>query len=248
MIALLLVAGYATRLYPLTIDIPKALLPIDGRPLLDYITDQIDSLDGVSRTVVVSNSRFADAFRDWAKTRAGGVPITVLDDGTTENGTRLGAVGDIRFAIEHAGIDEDLLVLAGDNLFTFQLSDAFAFFRERGEDTILIGHLGPEEDARRFAVVELDENGRILHLEEKPAHPRTNTVAYAVYFYRKDTLPLIGTYLDEGNNPDAPGHFPEWLYQRKPVSAYLFDGKCIDIGTPEVYERVKNGFENVRHP
>lgn len=245
MIALLLVAGYATRLYPLTMDTPKALLPIDGRPMLDYITDQIDGLEGVSRTVVVSNHPFADTFRKWAAGR-NGIPITVLDDGSTDNANRLGAVGDIRFAVEEAGIDDDLLVVAGDNLFTFQLSDAVSFFRERREDTILVGRLGPGDDARRFAVVELDADGRVTDMVEKPEHPRSDTVAYAVYLYRRDTLPLIRQYLEEGNNKDAPGYFPSWLYLRKPLSAYLFDGKCLDIGTPEVYESVKNGFENVR--
>ena len=242
MIALLLVAGYATRLYPLTRDVPKALLPIAGKPMLDYITDQIDSLDGITRIVLVSNSRFAQAFRDWAATRKGSIPITVLDDGTTNNDNKLGAVGDILFAIENAGIDEDLLVLAGDNLFTFRLADAVAYFREHQEDTILVGRLGPEEDARRFAVVEMDADEHVTYMEEKPEHPRSNVVAYAVYFYRKDTLPLVRLYLDEGNNPDAPGHFPAWLFKRKQVRGYLFSGECIDIGTHDVYESMKNGF------
>lgn len=238
MIALILAAGYATRLYPLTKDRPKALLPIHGRPMLDYITDQIDSLPDVTRIVVVSNHRFAASFRAWAASRTAGHPITVLDDGTTEIGRKLGAVGDIRFAIDQAEIDEELLIIAGDNLFTFELSDALAFYRETNEDTILVGRLDPGEDARRFAVVELDAKGYVTNLEEKPVHPRSDVVAYAVYFYPRSTLPLISSYLDEGNNPDAPGHFTAWLYSRKKVRAYFFTGECIDIGTPEVYKRV----------
>lgn len=245
MIVMLLVAGYATRLYPLTRDVPKALLPIGGRPMLDYIADQIDTLDGISRIIVVSNAKFAATFRDWAATRTHGAPVTVLDDGTEENGRRLGAVGDIAFAIEEAAIDEDLLVIAGDNLFTFRLADAVAFFREQGEDTILAGHLPAGEDARRFAVIQVDDNNHVIDMVEKPEHPNGDIVAYAVYFYRRDTLPLIQEYLDEGNNPDAPGYFPSWLYQRKPVRAFMFSGTCIDIGTPEVYESVKDGLSHV---
>ncbi len=245
MIVMLLVAGYATRLYPLTRDVPKALLPIGGRPMLDFIADQIDAVDGISKIVVVSNAKYADTFRDWAATRTQGAPVTVLDDGTVENGHRLGAVGDIAFGIERENIDEDLLVIAGDNLFTFRLADAVAFFRERYEDTVLVGHLPAGEDARRFAVVQLDEDNRVIGMVEKPEHPVGDIIAYAVYFYRQDTLPLIRQYLDEGNNPDAPGYFPSWLHQRKPVRAYLFDGVCIDIGTPEVYERFKAGLTHV---
>ncbi len=245
MIAMLLVAGYATRLYPLTRDVPKALLPIAGRPMLDYIADQIDTLSAIRRTIVVSNSKYAAAFRAWAAGRTGGAPITVLDDGTTENGARLGAVGDMAFGIEAAGIDDDLLVIAGDNLFDFQLADAVDFFHARQEDTILVGPLPVGEDARRFAVVQLNADGRVTDLVEKPDTPRGDHIAYAVYLYRRDTLPLIRAYLDQGNKPDAPGHFPEWLFHRQPLSAYLFQGTCIDIGTPEMYERYKNGLPGV---
>lgn len=245
MIAMLLVAGYATRLYPLTRDVPKALLPIGGRPMLDLIADQIDTLPVIRRTIVVSNSKYAAAFRAWAAGRAGGAPITVLDDGTTENGERLGAVGDMAFGIEQAGIDDDLLVIAGDNLFDFQLADAVDFFYTHQEDTILVGRLPPGEDARRFAVVQLNENGRVTDLVEKPQTPRGDHIAYAVYLYRRETLPLIRAYLDEGHSPDAPGHFPEWLFRQRPIRAYLFQGTCIDIGTPEMYERYKHGLGDV---
>lgn len=244
---IILAAGYATRLFPLTLNTAKALLPISGRPIIDYITDQMLTLPDLDQIIVVSNHRFADQFAKWADERtrtdpASTVVITVVDDGTTDETNRLGAIGDIRYCIDQMQIDEDLLVIAGDNLFTYQLADAWRHFRQHGEDMILAQELPPEEDLRRFAIVVVDEQGLVVDLEEKPDIPKTNRAVFATYFYLRNTLPLIAQYLKEGNNPDSPGHFPVWLYHRKPVRVYFFDGVCIDIGTPESYEDVRTTF------
>ena len=242
-------AGYATRLYPLTKDRPKALLPVSGRPILDYIADEMDTIDDLDQIVIISNHLFADQFQTWADARnaAGqGHPVVVLDDGSTDDTNKLGAIGDIQFCIDRLGIDDDLLIIAGDNLFTYRLKDAHDFFRRYQEDTLLARRVNPPEDLTRYAIAELDADGRVLSLEEKPKQPKSDIAVFATYFYRRDTVPLIARYLGEGHSPDAPGHFPAWLYQRKPVRVYLFDGLCIDIGTPQSYAEVQETFRPVR--
>jgi len=248
MIGIILAAGYATRMYPLTLNKAKPLLPVYGRPIIDYIVDELNTLDDLEEIVVISNHRFAGQFQEWAAARCtdalpGDPPILVLDDCTDSEEDRLGAIGDIQYVIDKLQIDEDLLVIAGDNLFTYRLRDAWNHFRQYGEDMVLASHLQAYEDLTRFAIAELAD-GLISGLEEKPKHPKTDIAVFATYFYRRDTVPLICQYLREGNNKDAPGNFPAWLYKRKPVRCYLFDGICIDIGTPEAYADIKY-FESV---
>ncbi len=253
---IILAAGYATRLYPLTLNRAKALLPVHGRPIIDYIVDQMLTLPDLDQLIVVSNHRFADQFHEWAakrnqkladagrqKSDAEADPfIRVLDDGTTSEGDRLGAIGDMQFCIDQLKIDDDLLVIAGDNLFTYKLYDAWSHFRRHGEDMILARKMPPEEDLHRYAIAVVNDQGLVTDLTEKPECPKTNLAVYATYFYRRDTVPLISGYLAAGNKPDAPGNFPAWLYQRKPVRVYFFEGLCIDIGTPQSYEDVQTTF------
>lgn len=250
--ALILAAGYATRLYPLTQDKAKALLPVGGRPIIDYIMDQILTLDTVSEIHVVSNHRFIDQFESWADAyrptmrQRSDVHLVIHDDGSTSEDDRLGAIGDIQFCIEAGSIDDDLLVIAGDNLFTFALRDAYQVFSHYGDDMVLARRMPGADDLSRYAIAEIDQYGHVISLEEKPASPKTDIAVFATYFYRRDTLPLFREYLDAGQSPDAPGHFPAWLYQRKPVRVYLFDGLCIDIGTRQSYEDVRTTFPPVR--
>ncbi|NLO36610.1 MAG: nucleotidyltransferase family protein [Clostridiaceae bacterium] len=244
--AIILAAGYATRLYPLTLNCAKPLLPVGSRPMIDYLIDQAVTLPDLDEIYVVSNHRFAGQFEQWAEPRRLTLPahmhLHVIDDQTTHEDDRLGAIGDIQYVIRHDDIDDDLLVMAGDNLFTWALLDAWQHFRQHSEDMILAQRLNNPADRHRFAIAQVNEAGLVEHLEEKPACPRSDIGVYAIYFYRRDTLPLIGRYLEEGNNPDAPGHFPTWLYQQKPVRVFFFNGTCIDIGTPEAYEDVMTTF------
>lgn len=242
--ALILAAGYAHRLYPLTLNFPKALLEVAGRPILDRILDELDRVDIIDEIVVISNHRFIRHFDEWVRTRVepGQKPVVLLDDGTETEDNRLGAIGDMNFAIEELGIDEDILVVAGDNLFTYDLPEIVEAYQKHGQDMILGQNLEAEEDPKRFAIAVIDEHGTLVDLEEKPDHPKSDIAIYASYFYRQDTLPLIGAYLAEGNNPDSPGNFPVWLYKKKPVRVHLFDGKCYDIGTHDSYARVQDIF------
>lgn len=248
MIALLLVAGYATRLYPLTIDTPKPLLPVAGRAMLDYIVDEIDTLPDITQICLISNHRFASHFEEWAESRRlvnPKTPIVVLDDGTTDNQNRLGAIGDIQFAIDTLGIAEDVVIVAGDNLFTYRMRDMYDFFIKTGKDTLIAIRVPELSQLQKLAVATMDEDGKVLNMVEKPTEPESDTAIYATYFYRRETLPLIREYLDEGNTPDAPGNFPAWLYKRQDVFAYRADGTCIDIGTPENYRDVCERFDTL---
>lgn len=239
--AIILAAGYAMRLYPLTENTPKALLPIGGRAMLDYLMDSIASVAEIDEAVIVSNHRFAAQFAAWAATAAEAWPrlrFTVLDDGTTTNEDRLGAVGDIQFALEKLALDEDVLVAASDDFFTFDLRDFIADYRAHGQNLLLGHRLDSLADLQRFAVAEIDTQRRVLSLVEKPEAPRSDIAIYALYIYRPDALPLVRQYLDEGNNPDSPGRFPEWLHSRKEMRVWLFEGECIDIGTPESYREI----------
>lgn len=240
--AIILAAGYATRLYPLTIDKPKALLPIAGKPILDYIVDEIETIPEIDELIIISNTKFYNNFVDWESTYSTRLEITVLDDKTTDDTNKLGAVGDMQFAIDTLGIDDDVLVMAGDNIFTFRLKDYYNAYKEKNLDMILTKEIENKEDLTRMANVITDENGIVVNMVEKPPVPVSTLASYAAYIYKKDTVPFIKKYLSEGNNPDAPGFFPSWLHKIKKVYAYTFDGECYDIGTPKSYEEVNEIF------
>ncbi|MDR2649342.1 MAG: nucleotidyltransferase family protein [Clostridiales bacterium] len=236
---MILAAGYATRLYPLTLDKPKALLKVQRKPIIDYIAEQINTISDIDKIIVISNHKFVNQFNDWAMSARSDIPIKVLDDGTVEEGRRLGAIGDIGFVIEHEHIDDDVVVIAGDNLFTFPLAEYKRFFVEKGGDCVCVRRMEDREACKQLGIAMLDETGRVIDMEEKPAEPKSDCAVFATYMYKRETIPLIKQYLDEGNKPDAPGFFVSWLYKRKPVYAYVMNGECYDIGTPEALKQAE---------
>ncbi|HIS94018.1 MAG TPA: nucleotidyltransferase family protein [Candidatus Alectryocaccomicrobium excrementavium] len=246
--AIILAAGYATRLYPLTKDMPKALLPVAGRTILDRLLDGMRAIPEMDHIHLVTNHRFAPAFEKWRQAAQTHCPITVHDDGTISNEDRLGAVGDIAFVLERARIDDDLFVAASDNLFTFPLSDFAADFRRHGRDLLLGTRIDDVDTLRRYAVATLDGENRVLSLVEKPQEPQSHIGICAIYLYRRDTVPLfpamISEYRAAGKRPDAPGYFAEWLCKRKEVRVYLAGGECVDIGTVESYREVCGRWTN----
>jgi glucose-1-phosphate thymidylyltransferase len=224
--ALILAAGYATRLRPLTDEIPKMLLPLAERPMLDYLVDRLREVHDLDAIHLVTNARFAEAFRDWAPE-----DVAVHDDGTTSNDDRLGAVGDIAFAIERGQLEgEDLLIVAGDNLIGYSLADFVSFWREKDGSAIAVRELGDRQLLKQYGVVELDEHDRVVGLEEKPVDPKSDLAATASYLYRAEHLALLPGYLEAGNPPDAPGNFMVWLHTREPVYGYRAEGEWHDIG------------------
>jgi len=241
--AIILVAGYATRLYPLTLDTPKALLPIAGKPIIDYITDEINTIADVDEIYVVSNHKFAKNFADWANSKNNLKNIEVLDDGTTSEESRRGAIGDIMFAIDQKNIDDDLLVVAGDNFFTYKLADYYDYFKKVNKDCVCVKEFNDKEMLKHFGVAVLDENKKVIDFQEKQENPKSNKVVYAVYIYKKETIPLFKEYIKQGNKPDAPGYFIQWLFKVKDLYAYEFTkGDCFDIGTHKAYNEIKERF------
>lgn len=240
--AIILVAGYATRLYPLTKTTPKPLLKIGKQAIIDYILDEINTIDAVDEVYVVSNHKFADNFKEWASKLSNSKPVTVIDDGTTSNDDRRGAIGDIQYTVESMNIDDDVVIIAGDNLFTYSLNDYYNYFAEKKADCVCVKQFDDMEAIKQLGVVCLDENDRITNLEEKPAEPKSNKAAFATYMYTAETVKLIKKYLDEGNLPDAPGYFLQWLHTRKPVYGWVMSGECYDVGTFKALDEVREIF------
>jgi glucose-1-phosphate thymidylyltransferase len=228
--AVVLAAGYATRLRPLTDSMSKMLLPLAERPMLDFLVDRIEAIGDVEALHLVTNARFTGDFQRWAAGRTGRLAVTVHDDGTTSNDDRLGAIGDLQFTIERAGLDDDLLVVAGDNLFDFDLNDFVDFARAKGGSAIAVRQIDDVELLRQYSVVEVDADDRVLSLVEKPEEPAGTLAGVAIYFLPREDVRLVRQYLDEGNVPDQPGRLFVWLYQRVPVYAFRFEGDWLDIG------------------
>lgn len=243
--AIILAAGYATRLYPLTLNTPKALLTIGRQTIIDHVVNQINEIDEVDEIFLVSNHKFIYQFNEWNIKRKNCKKITIIDDGSTNDENKLGAVTDINLVISKYGINEDILVLASDNLFTFKLLDFYKYFLEVGKDCIIANYISQLEDLKRMGVIVINEENKIVDFKEKPANPVSNIVAYAGYIYKKETLTLFNKYISEGNSTDSPGCFPQWLYKHKDVYAYIFSGECFDIGTNESYRLVKQRFSHV---
>jgi glucose-1-phosphate thymidylyltransferase len=233
--AIILAAGYATRLRPLTDTVAKPLLPVGGRPMVDHIYEKIAEVAEVDAIHLVTNHKFAPSFAAWAARHEGRLPVTVHDDGTLSNEDRLGAIGDIAFTVDRAGLEgEDLLIVAGDNLFEFSLRDYVAFWRAReGGSAIALYQCPDMELVKEYATVDLDATSRVISFIEKPKNPTTNLVAIAVYIYRAAHMALVPTYLAEGNSKDQPGNLVAWMHKRVPVYGYRFDGEWLDIGNHE---------------
>lgn len=232
---ILLAAGYATRLYPLTENMPKALLKLGDKTILDMVVDKIDEVDDVENIYIVTNERFYKNFVDWADSHNGRKPVEVINDHTTTNDNRKGAIGDLKYVIDLKNVDDEILVMASDNIFDFSLNDFVGMYRRKNCDMICANVIENKKELHAMGVAELDEDGKVLGFEEKPEEPKTDLGVSPFYLYKQDTIPLVGRYLEEGNNPDAPGHFIPWLIGEKPVYAYVFDAVRIDIGTPETY-------------
>jgi glucose-1-phosphate thymidylyltransferase len=240
--ALVLAAGYATRLYPLTLDRPKALLEVGGRPMLDHILERLEAM-GADETIVVTNAKFTPHFEKWAKRKKG---VTIVNDGTTSNDDRLGAIGDIGFVLDTLGLDDDLVVIAGDNLFSEDVADFSAFGRKVDAPVLAVHDMGDRSKMHEYNQVQLDADDRITFFEEKPSDAQTTLAGVALYYYPRSALPLVRRYLDEGNNPDQPGRLVEWLYPRTPVYAWRLPGIWYDIGSAETLAQADTIFSHSR--
>lgn len=242
--ALILAAGYATRLYPLTINRPKPLLPVSGRPMIDYIMDKLEPLSGLDEIYVVTNNRFFKNFEEWKANHSSSKKITIINDKTLTNEDRLGAIGDMQLVIKEAKIDDDLLIIAGDNLFAFKMVDFLEFARKHSPScSIVLHNIGSPEEARRYGVVKIDENNKLLNFTEKPPEPESTLVAICLYYFPKEKLSRVSEYLKQSKHKDAPGTYISWLVQNDEVYGFIFEDEWHDIGNKTIYEKIKDTFK-----
>ncbi len=241
--AVFLCAGYATRLYPLTKDKPKSLLDIAGRPILNHLMDfvlRIPSIDGI---LIVTNDKFFKAFCDWKEKYYSKTNVQVINDGTTTNENRLGAIRDMQFALKHGKVSDDVLVLASDNLFDTSVQDfANTALKHRPHASVGVYDVKDLKLASRYGLVAVDENGKITQFFEKPANPTTTLASTGLYFFPKESLKLIDRYLSGNQNPDAPGHYVQWLVANDQVFAFPFEGTWYDIGDYASYQNADRAF------
>lgn len=236
----ILAAGYATRMYPLTENFPKPLLRVGDRTILDRLLDDIEDIDLVDECIVVTNHRFILHFKEWAKEQKRRFSITVLDDGSTENANRLGAVMDLAFSIDKCKIDDDVLVLAGDNLLDFSLKGFVEFFSKKHKSSIMYYCELELSRLQRTGVADIDNNGRVLLMQEKPKNPVSHNAVPPFYIYSKEDLGRINEAIASGVNVDAPGNLLSELCKCCAIYAYEMPGKRIDVGCIKDYEDIRH--------
>ena len=242
---IILAAGYATRLYPLTLTQPKPLLSVAGQPMVDYVLDHLAPIGGIDRIYVVTNSKFAGHFEKWSadyRARKAKLNFTIVNDGSSDDTNKLGAIGDIHFVLQTQNVDDDIIVVAGDNLFSHDLSDFGRFCREKNAPVLGVYDVGDLEQIKKYNAISVDGSGRITFFEEKPKNPSSTVTGIALYYYPKATLSLIRQYMAEGNNPDQPGRLVQWLYPRLPVYTWKVPGLWYDIGSKETLEEANRIF------
>jgi glucose-1-phosphate thymidylyltransferase len=233
--ALILAAGYATRLYPLTLNRAKPLLPVAGKPIIEWVVQQLEPISDLQAVYIVTNDRFERDFVDWTKTYRSNRPLKfeVINDGSTSDTDKLGAIGDIFFAGKKADLfSKDLLIVAGDNLFSAPLAGFAAFGREHPA-TLAVYNVKTLEQARKYNELMTNPAGIITKFTEKPENPTSTICGIALYYYRPEVLRRLNTYIAEGNNPDQPGRFVQWLHEQIDVFTYPIAGTWYDIGSHE---------------
>lgn len=248
---IVLAAGFATRLYPLTLKTPKALLPIgpvknsSGKLLIDHVLHAASGITGIDQIHVVVNGLFFDQFRAWAESRQSNPdspPIDLINDGTLNENERLGAVGDLQFAIQERNIADDITVVAGDNLFTRPLTGFSEYCRAKNAPVVGVYDVGDIRSVTKYSAIRKETEGLITFFEEKPPKPNTTLVAIALYYYPEHVLPLIKEYLNAGNNPDHSGRLIQWLYTRTRCYAWEVPGAWLDVGSPETLQAARRMF------
>ena len=241
-----LAAGYATRLYPITENFPKPLLEVKGKTILDWLLDDIDKIEEINEYVIISNHRYIEHFNNWAENKKLSSPIKVLDDGSVDNDHRLGAVMDIDFAISSLNLDDDLLVIAGDNVLDFSFKSFAEYFKEKDSTCIMRYFEENKEKIKKSACAVIDEKGKVVEMTEKPENPQSNWCVPPFYIYKKSDIPFVRKAIDSGCKTDAPGSFVAWLSSQTTVHAMEMPGKRFDVGNLESYNFVKETYEGIK--
>ena len=242
--ALILAAGYGTRLYPLTQSMPKPLLDVNGKPMVEYIFKKMKAIADIENYYMVVNEKFHKKFEEWGKGYDSKNPIMFINNGTTDDSNKLGAVRDIDLVIRESNIKDDLLIVAGDNLFDFDLQGFYNFYKQKNSFCVGLFRINDTSLICKYSNVKLDNDKRITDFVEKPPKALSDLVAICLYIFPKKGLYLVKKYLEEGNNPDAPGYFMQWLAKKEKVYGYEFAGKWLDIGDINSYNKAKEEFHS----
>ena len=244
---IILAAGYATRLYPLTENTPKPLLPVGNKLMIEHVIEGTTAIGAIDHTYVVTNNKFAGQLTDWLAGYEHSHPDfrgTIINDNTTNNDDRLGAIGDLHLVLSQEDIHDDILVIAGDNLITGDLNEFGQYCGDSQDPVLGVYDVGSPEEAKKYGVVAIDEAGKITSFEEKPNEPQSTLIGIALYYYPRSVIPQISQYLEEGNNPDQPGRLIQWLYPHQPVQTALIPGQWLDIGSKDTLETANQLFTN----
>jgi glucose-1-phosphate thymidylyltransferase len=247
---IVLAAGYATRLYPLTLNQPKPLLPVAGKPMLEHVLDNISTIRAIDHAYVVTNAKFVSHFEKWAEGYRRpnlNFGFTIVNDKSTDDSNKLGAIGDLHLVLTQHKINEDIIVVGGDNLFSHDLGAFGDVCRDKNAPVTGVYDVGDLEQIKKYNAIDIDENDRITFFEEKPKEPKSTLTGIALYFYPASTLPLIHEYISEGNNPDQPGRLVQWLYPRVPFYVWRVPGLWFDIGSIETLEEANRIFSHGTH-
>jgi len=245
---IILAAGYATRLYPLTLNQPKPLLPVAGKPMLEHVLDNVHTIEAIDQAYVVTNAKFVNHFQKWADGYQRPnlkFSFTIVNDHSTDESNKLGAIGDLHLVLTTYKIDDDIIVVGGDNLFSNDLREFGEYCQQMNAPVTGVYDVGDLEQIKKYNAIEIDENNRITYFEEKPKEPKSTLTGIALYYYPKSVLPLIHQYIAEGNNPDQPGRLVQWLYPRVPFHVWKVPGLWFDVGSIETLEEANRVFSNL---
>lgn len=240
--SIILAAGYSTRLYPLTENTPKPLLNVAGKPMIEHIITKLEQIDDIDTIYIITNGKFDQHFKNWLKNFDTQKKIEILNDGTKSNEERLGALGDIHYAINTKNISDDIMIVAGDNLFELSLTDVANFFKKKKSNVIVLHDVKDIDLAKKYGVVETDNN-IIINFEEKPSNPKSTLISTGIYLFPKKTIELIKKYIAQGNDADKTGTFIEWLHKRDKVYSFVTDKKWYDIGSTEQLEQANRYYK-----
>jgi glucose-1-phosphate thymidylyltransferase len=242
--AIILAGGFAKRMWPLTLEKPKPLLPVAGKPMIEHVLEKVLPIEGIDQIYITTNKKFEPVFREWLEASASREKIQLFIEETGSEEEKLGSIGALNHILEREGIDDDVLVLAGDNLFQDQFQGLLDFFKEKGTMVFGLHELENHTLLPKMGIVSIDNSGKVTEFEEKPESPKSNLVSTALYLIPRNQLPLIREYIQAGENPDTFGHLMSWLHKRIPIHGFVFKNKWIDIGSMEAYDEANGLIKN----